>query len=423
MKNLVLIVTLISALLSITTHAEEIWDLEALSSAPAFRWDDEESSVRSLIYEGATIEGKATEVFAYYADPSTVGMENPPTAPYPAVVCIHGGGGTAFAEWVDLWARRGYAAISMDLSGHRPPAPTFDPDTGALKAGSMSHKRDTRIKLERGGLAQSHAEKFDSVGGTTDDDWPYHAVTNAVLAHSLIASFEQVDADRTAVTGISWGGYTTCLVASTDTRFKAAVPVYGCGFLHEGESVQKPSIDALPAEKRQLWIDRYDPGSHLPKCQVPILFVNGTNDVHYVLDSYAKSYDAVPEDTEKNLRIEVKMRHGHQPGWEPEEIGLFIDAHCRDGKALPVVTSQSNDLKRGLRASYLSETAIKKAQLHYTTDTGLRSKREWQSAPLSIDESNHTVAGKAVPADANTWFISLTDDRGAMITSPIQFSE
>lgn len=401
----------------------EIWDLDALSTAPAFRWDDEKSSIRSLIYEGATIDGKATEVFAFYADPSTVGMENPPSAPYPAVVCIHGGGGTAFAEWIDLWARRGYAAISMDLSGRRPAAPDFDPKTGALKPSPEAHKKASRTKLERGGLDHTHDDKFASVGGSTDDDWPYHAVTNVILAHSLIASFDQVDADRTAVTGISWGGYTTCLVASIDSRFKAAVPVYGCGFLHEGESIQKPAIDALDPEKRQLWIDRYDPGSHLPKCQVPILFVNGTNDVHYVLDSYAKSFNAVPDDTEKNIRIEVKMRHGHQPGWEPAEIGLFIDAHCRDGKALPSVTSLSSEPQTGLRATYLSETAIAKAELHYTIDTGLRAKREWQSAPLSIDESNHGLSGKAVPAAANTWFISLTDDRDAMITSAVQFSD
>ena len=420
MKSLILILTLTLPLLTITSNAKEIWDLEALSTAPAFRWDDEKSSVRSLIYEGASIDGKATEVFAFYADPSTVGMADAPEAPYPAVVCIHGGGGTAFAEWVNLWARRGYAAISMDLSGHRPPMPDFDAKTGALLPGSHAHKKESRTKLEHGGLDQGHEVKFESVGGTTDDDWPYHAVTNAILAHSLIAGFEQVDADRTAVTGISWGGYTTCLVASTDTRFKAAVPVYGCGFLHEGESVQKPLIDALSPEKRQLWIERYDPGSHLPKCKVPIFFVNGTNDTHYVLDSYRKSYDAVPDDTEKNLRIEVKMRHGHAPGWEPGEIGLFIDAHCRDGKALPDITTLSSDPKRGIRATYLSETSIKKAQLHYTTDSGLRSKREWQSAPLSIDESSHNIAGKAVPADANTWFISLTDDRGAMITSAPQ---
>lgn len=401
--------------------SDAVWNLDALTTAPAFRWDDESTPIRSLIYEGARIDAKATEVFAFYASPKTIGLENAPEAHYPGVVLIHGGGGTAFAEWVNLWARRGYAAIAMDLSGSRPPAPTFDPQTGTLMPGSMAHKKESRIKLERGGLGHTHAEKFASAGGTFDDDWPLHAVTNVILAHSLIRSFAEVDAEHTAVTGISWGGYTTCLVASVDARFKAAVPVYGCGFLHEGESVQKPSIDALEPAMRQLWIDRYDPGSHLPNCHVPILFVNGTNDVHYVLDSYAKSYAAVPGP--KNIRIEVGMRHSHQHGWAPDEIGTFIDSHCRDQAALPAVTSLASDPGKGLRAEYLSETAIKSAQLHFTTDTGPRSKREWQSAPLSIDASSHSIAGAAVPADANTWFISLTDDRGAMISSAPQFTD
>lgn len=114
---------LLLMLLPLTVHAEEIWDLDALSTAPAFHWDDEKSSVRSLIYEGATIDGQPTEVFAFYADPSTVGMKNAPEAPYPAIVCIHGGGGTAFADWVNFWARRGYAAISMAT----PPTPVCVP--------------------------------------------------------------------------------------------------------------------------------------------------------------------------------------------------------------------------------------------------------------------------------------------------------
>ena len=30
---------------------------------------------------------------------------------------VHGGEGTAFREWAELWAKRGYAAIAMDLAG------------------------------------------------------------------------------------------------------------------------------------------------------------------------------------------------------------------------------------------------------------------------------------------------------------------
>jgi PhoPQ-activated pathogenicity-related protein len=151
-------------------------------------------------------------------------------------------------------------------------------------------------------------------------------------AHTLLRSFPEVDAEHTAVTGISWGGYTTCLVASLDDRFKAAVPVYGCGFLHEGESVQKPSIDNL-GDHRAKWVREYDPGSLLPRCKVPAFFVNGTNDIHYVLDSHMKSHAVVRG--EKQVRIQVNMAHGHPPGWAPEEIGLFIDSKCRGGKPLP----------------------------------------------------------------------------------------
>ncbi|MCB1245616.1 MAG: prolyl oligopeptidase family serine peptidase, partial [Verrucomicrobiae bacterium] len=172
----------------------------------------------------------------------------------------------------------GYAAIAMDLSGRRPIAPIYGDDGKPVP--NQAGRGSTRTRLEHGGPEQGHPEKFDSIGGEYDDDWPYHAAASVIKAHSLLRSFPEVDAERTGVTGISWGGYTTCLVASLDDRFKAAVPVYGCGFLHEGESVQKPSIDKL-GERRQEWVDTYDPSSLLKHCHVPILFVNGTNDVHY----------------------------------------------------------------------------------------------------------------------------------------------
>jgi hypothetical protein len=217
------------------------------------------------------------------------------------------------------------------------------------------------------------------------------------------------------VTGISWGGYTTCLVASLDERFRAAVPVYGCGFLFEGESVQKPSIDKL-GERREAWIKAYDPSSLLPRCRVPILFVNGTNDVHYPLDSYQKSFDVVPG--VKQMRIEVKMPHGHPPGWAPQEIGLFIDSYCREGRSLPE-PGQPKLSGDKVRMPYTSVVPLKAAALHYTTDKGLRSSRDWQSLPAEIGDD--AVMATPPPSDANTWFIALTDERGAMVTSAVQF--
>ncbi|MBI5395949.1 MAG: acetylxylan esterase [Verrucomicrobia bacterium] len=391
------------------------WNLDALKQVPSMRWAEQSGPVHSLFYAGENYQGHATEVFAFYASPRTLGKGADGKTKFPGVVLIHGGGGTAFAEWAWLWAKRGYAAIAMDLSGHQPIAPVFDPKTGA-PVPNQAAKKETRKRLPNGGPDQGHPEKFDSIGGDTSDDWPFHAAAAVIRAHSLLRSMAEVDADRTAVTGISWGGYTTCLVASLDDRFKAAVPVYGCGFLFEGESVQKPSIDKL-GERRQLWIKTYDPSSVLPRCRVPILFVNGTCDVHYPLDSYQRSSDLVPGP--KQMRIEVNMRHGHGPGWAPKEIGLFIDSRCKNGQPLPI---PGKPVVEGdaIRLPVTSVTAIKEASLHYTTDTGLRSKRKWQSTPARPGEG--VIIAPRPPADANTWFISLTDERGAMVSSVVQFA-
>jgi dienelactone hydrolase len=405
---------LLLALSAVVACAEQVgpWNLDELKKAPAMHWVGQTGPVHSLLYSGEVYQDHPTEVFAFYASPITLG-EAKPGAKFPGVVLIHGGGGTAFADWVFLWAKRGYAAIAMDLAGSRPPDPVFDPKTGA----PVGHQSDSKLRtrLPNGGPDHGHPQKFDSIGGTTSDDWPFHAAASVIRAHSLLRSFPEVEVDHTAVTGISWGGYTTCLVASLDDRFKAAVPVYGCGFLFEGESVQKPSIDAL-GDRRADWIREYDPSSLLPRCHVPIFWVNGTNDVHYCLDSYMKSFNCVPG--EKQIRIQVNMPHGHPPGWAPQEIGLFIDSKCRAGKPLPVpgkVTIDGDQVKVPVE----SAAALKRAELKYTTDLGLRSKRTWKSVPAAVE--GKTITAPKPPADANTWFISITDERDAMVTTTVQF--
>ncbi|MFV1995887.1 MAG: alpha/beta hydrolase family protein, partial [Verrucomicrobiales bacterium] len=396
------------------------WDLVALSEAPAMRWIVEEGAIRELIYESEPIAGEATEVFAFYASPATIGGDDGVDGgPFPAVVLVHGGGGTAFSEWVWLWAQRGYAAIAMDLSGRRPPAPKMDAETGALVE-DLGRNRKDRVRLERGGPEQGHGEKFESIGGSVEDDWPYHAVASVIRAHSLIRSFPEVDAERTALTGISWGGYTACIVASVDNRFAAAVPVYGCGFLRDGDSVQREPIDKLGEERASEWVATYDPGSYLAACRVPMLFVNGTHDIHYPLDSYAKSYRLV-EKTERSVRIELKMRHSHPAGWAPTEIGLFIDSHCRGGVPLATVAAPVFEKGGRVRVSFEAEVPVVSAALLYTADEGPRSKREWVSVPAAVGEGEIVAAG--LPADANTWFVTLEDERGAMVSSEVGFRE
>ena len=153
--------------------AAEPWSLQNLESPPPMKWLDDASPVRSLTYENEKFKGHTTDVFAFYATPGSISGDASKDKNLPAVVLIHGGGGTAFAEWTLLWAKRGYAAIAMDLSGRQPAAPKFDPATGELIV--VHSRQNDRTRLERGGPEHGGTEKFANVGGDLTDDWQFHS--------------------------------------------------------------------------------------------------------------------------------------------------------------------------------------------------------------------------------------------------------
>jgi dienelactone hydrolase len=369
------------------------WDLNTLSEAPSYEWVDKDSFVHSFYYKGESYHGKPTRVFAYYASPATIkGKDTGET--YPAVVLVHGGGGKAFKEWAQLWAERGYAAIAMDLGGRGP----------------------DKAKIPDGGPGQSDKTKFGAIDDKAEEQWTYHSVANVIRAHSLLRSFDEVDADRTAITGISWGGYLTSIVAGLDNRFKAAVPVYGCGFLHEN-SMWLDQFAKMTNEQKDKWIQLWDPSKYIGSAQMPLFFVNGTNDGAYPLDSYAKTYGLIKG--ERNFRITVGMRHGHKPGWAPKEIGLFIDQHLNGSASLPSIFKPQLNNGRVL-AKVKSETKLVSAQLHYTTGTTPINKLEWISLPAKLDSNQ--IVFSTLPETATLWFLTVTDDRGATVSSEMIFS-
>jgi dienelactone hydrolase len=375
------------------------WDLKKLAEAPAFTWTDCKAPLKALLYEGLPYHGKPTHVFAYYATPEMVGATQP--APWPGVVLVHGGGGTAFREWVTLWAKRGYAAIAMDLAGSRP-------DDNSSKQ---------RTRLPDGGPDQTDIEKFKCMD-TEDvtDDWPYHAVANAILAHSLLRTMPQVDRDRTALTGISWGGYTTCLVASIDQRFKAAVPVYGCGFLNENSAWLKQFADLGP-EKAARWVSLYDPSRYLPACCIPIFFVNGTNDFAYPLDSYMKSFNAVTN-ADKNIRLQVKMPHGHSAGWSPPEIGAFVDSKILGSAKLPTVSMpkwEGDSIN-----AIVTEANVTSGNAFYAMGDGPINKLEWQPSGLLLGGTGGgAILTARIPREARAVFFVATTPSGLTVSSPV----
>lgn len=348
------------------------------------------SGVRGLFYESEPYKDKATRVFAWYGVPKAAS----PKAKVPAVVLVHGGGGTAFDQWVALWNQRGYAAIAMDMEGHLP-------------AGALG---------KRPGHAWSgpaRAGIFADIKKPVKDQWMYHAVAAVVRAHSLLRSRPEVDADRTGLTGISWGGIIASNVVGVDNRFKFAIPVYGCGFLFDaGNQYTKAYQKMTPADAarcKRLW----DGSSHLPRAKMPMLWVTGTNDGHFPLSVFERSYRAAAGP--RTLCIRIAMRHGHAPGWAPKEIYAFADSVLRKGPALIRIAGQG----RGDGAAWVTfdkSTAPAKAELCYTTDSGPWPKRKWRTAPAAVNVAEARVTAN-VPAGTTVYYFNLTDARGLLVSS------
>jgi dienelactone hydrolase len=369
------------------------FDLERLSLVPrTFPAEDiPAAGVKAMFFEGLPYQGKPTKVFAYYGIP-----EAKEGAKVPGVVLIHGGGGTAFANWVKLWNDRGYAAIAMDLCGCVPVG--------------------TYGKWERhpeGGPPGWDAS-FDQIDGPLEDQWQMHAVSAVALANSLLRSFPEVDADRVGVTGISWGGYLTCLVVGVDTRFRAAVPVYGCGFLGDN-SAWLPAFERIGKERAQKWLDQWDPTVYLRReNKIPMLWVNGTNDFAYPMDSWLRS---VRLHQPSKLCLRIRMPHGHGvAGENPEEIHAFMNSIFNGGKPLAEVVEGLGEGSHKM-VRFKSEVPIVKAELCFTRDTGRWQERKWESTATELN----AVAGTAhaeLPEGATVWYFNLFDQRDCVISEP-----
>jgi dienelactone hydrolase len=307
------------------------------------------------------------------------------------MVLVHGGGGTAFAEWVRLWTARGYAAIAMDTCG-------------AVPKGSYGKWQ----RHEQGGPPGWGG--WDQIDWPQADQWTYHAVADAVLAHSLLRARPEVDAGRIGLTGISWGGYLACIIAGVDDRFQFAAPVYGCGFTDEHNFAG--SVKKLGPDRGARWMRWWDPKHYLPRARMPMLWVTGSNDFAYTPNALQKSYRLPP--AARTLCVRLRMPHGHNgPGEKPKEIHVFAESLVAGGTPLPHLTSQG---RQGAQAwaTFRSQARLLKAELNYTKDTGNWKDRKWENLPADLKDGKISAT---LPEGARVYYFNVFDERDCAVST------
>jgi dienelactone hydrolase len=368
-------------------QSEINWDLKVIRQIPELIPISvaAETGVKSFYYTGLPYKEKPTWVYAYYGVPSG----EKPSGGWPAVVLLHGGGGTAFAEWVRRWNAAGFAAIAMDLEGHQPDS--TDPKK--------------RPSTPNPGPAQAGA--FADFNLPIHDQFTYHAVTQAMRANTLLSAFPEINAKKIGICGISWGSIWTSIVAGVDDRFAFAIPIYGHGFLNESEG--RVRISKERAEKAMVW----DPSRFIPTAKCPLFFIASTNDHSFVPKPWQRTIDLASASAQQ-LMI-PNLAHSHQAAWEVPEATAFAKQVVTGNKLV------SPFIVQGEKALRLTEP-VKKAEFWFTTDSGPYPFRKWRSIEARIQGTQVSEPHNAEASRVTASFYLLTDLAGLRRSTPIAFN-
>jgi dienelactone hydrolase len=355
-------------------NPEKYWDIDLLKIKPEYREapfsESKADGLQALLIKGFGLAkgdnswkgnspsplSKRTraEFFAYMGFPSTP----VPKGGFPAVVLIHGGGGTAYVQFVRHWVSKGYAVIALDWYNQRP----------VLENPKAEQNSTKRITLD-GGRRQDHVSN----------------VANMIIAHSVLRSQTDVNPEKTAFVGLSWGSWYGAMVAAVDNRFKGGVEIY-CGDVKD----TKEFIN----------------GRFHHAVKIPLYWVVSTNDQNMTVASITKAFKKCP--TTYNRSIVVNLPHAH--------VGFLFDScqrmvsHFVNGTAnLPKLSDIK--FKDGIASAEILDKGkgIKKAVLCYTDSKEKYHKRKWQHLPAEIKGD---IVSAKIPEGAHSYYLSVFDGEG-----------
>jgi len=346
--------------LSRLTHAPKYEVVERGDATPA---------LKPILYAGPDYQGKPTKVFAW------LGLPEKREGKVPAVVLVHGGGGTASKAWVQNWNNHGYAAISMSLEGHT----------------------DNQTRLPDGGPARPGI--FGDSATPIKDQWMYQCVADATLAAALLRSLPEIDPGKIGIVGCSWGGIITTTVIGIDPRYAFAIPVYGCG-----------GLDAIPNQygaslaNNEVYKKVWDANLRLDRARMPILWLSWPQDTHFPMDAFALSRKKAARSVSL-LCLIPGMGHGNltdRPEWF-----AFADSVLKEGR--PWILEKSSKLEGGeVQATFDSTKPLESAVLISTIDTGHTGSRKWIETTATVSQSGDLwVAEATVPEGTTACFINV----------------
>jgi dienelactone hydrolase len=384
----------------LTKQANFMWDVDTLFGVvPKTRPMDEiklSGGIQAFKFQSAPYAEKAdTWVFAAMGVPAT----EMPEDGYPAIVLVHGGGGQIYEEWMLYWMRKGFVTIALDMFGHE------------LSVDLQ------KVDNAESGPKEGDGSNYDGVENPKNS-WVYHSVHNVIMAHNLLRARGDVDKKKIVITGVSWGGYITNIVAGVDDRFAAFSPMYGSGFVYEDSCWTTNEKKFGGEAHRAEWVKLYDPSSYLPNAAKPMLYISGVDDAFFSTVSRAKSAALVKGEVYYSQRSELP--HGHC--WMlAHEIPAFFRQVLYGGNSYVKLNGAA--VQDGVATLRTGEQAYKEVNFVYTLSTDEDShKWKWETILLTVAQGEYACK---IPDGATAYlFETCQKETGEPIyqSTPVYFT-
>ena len=371
--------------------------------------------VKALFIESVPYLGKPTNVFCYYGAPERKNDEK-----FPAMVLVHGGGGTAYAGWVKMWVDRGYCAIAVDTCGRRPKdeykgkwwseGKIID---GKVKFDNHDYVQVSSIEGERDGYVSGpYNDEYSSTQSKPiEEQWSYHALSSLIVARSVLGSLDEVDDSRVGILGLSYGGLLVSQLINHDDRYRFAIPAYGSAYMVQGGDYPNGGASLNERHREYGVYDVWDANEILPNIKFPVYWSAWDKDDNFNPDSVSMSYLA-SKHSGSLISIIPDYDHSHCHVWIREEFYKYADFMLKGGEDLPRIitepkgfgevrfeissTKSAKDLKAYIQ--YMEGPITYHIEKVHTLDL------PWKRIECEIDKN--TVIAK-IPDETHTYYITL----------------
>ena len=364
---------------------------------------DSGSGTAAIITKRFTFKSKngVNTIYAIMAYPKAVGV-------YPGILMYHGGGGTAegLVNNLQTYAALGYVTMALDEPGIASIANSSPYSTGPWKL-----------------VVPGEGPKLNVVGGIQNSTL-YDAIIGSIEAFNLLSSQPNVDDQKMAVTGSSWGGYLTTFTAGLlGSRVKAAYSTWGCGFYEKG-SFWSNFISQMPSHYKSDWLTYLDAGRRAKDITTPYFIEQATNDTYFWPEAVSATLNAITGT--KNHVTMPNLNHDILPSsaaMKQRYMNYYLKGAGSPFGTINITSSDrqlDGSLKINMNVSLPAGVSLSSVQLYYSVPTLTWQGCKWIALPATLKDNNYQaiLPASLVNQEVN-YYANMIDTRQFQTSSAL----